>query len=83
MIGTRASGSFSSKFPLSDMLLELSLIVVKLVHEEDLVDLLRSYHAAPSFVNYKKEYTRLAAASDKVACPWSVALSGYSGFFHH
>ena len=48
------------------MILELNLIVVKLVHEEDLVDLLRSYHAAPGFVNYKKGYTRLAAASDKV-----------------
>jgi hypothetical protein len=37
------------------------------------------------FVNYKKECTRLAAASDKVyqfACPWSVVLSWYSGFFH-
>jgi len=40
---------------------------------------------APGFVNYKKRCTRLAAASDKVsvACPWSVVLSGYSGFFHH
>jgi hypothetical protein len=66
LIGTRASGGFSSKFPLTDMILELNLIVVKLVHEEDLVDLLRSYHAAPGFVNYKKGYTRLAAASDKV-----------------
>ena len=41
---------------------------------------------APSFVNYKKGCTRLAAASDKslrVACPGSVVLSGYSGFLHH
>jgi len=42
---------------------------------------------APGFVNYKKGCTRLAAASDKayqwVACPWSVVLSGYSGFFLH
>jgi hypothetical protein len=33
-----------------------------------------------------KGCTRLAAASDKslpVACPWSVDLFGYSGFFHH
>jgi hypothetical protein len=39
---------------------------------------------APSFVNYKKGCTRLAAASDKslpVACPCSVVHSGYSGFF--
>ena len=40
---------------------------------------------APSFVNYKKGCTRLAAASDSlpVACPGSVVLSGYSGFLHH
>ena len=35
----------------------------------------------------QKRCTRFAAASDKVyqllACPWSVVLSGYSGFFHH
>jgi hypothetical protein len=38
----------------------------------------------PGFVNYKKGCTRLAAASDlPVACPWSMVLSGYSGFFHH
>ena len=41
---------------------------------------------APGFVNYKKGCTRLAASSDKsfpVACPWSVVLSEYSGFFYH
>jgi len=41
---------------------------------------------APVFVNYKKGCIRLAAASDKslpLACPWSVVLSGYSGFFLH
>ena len=41
---------------------------------------------APGFVNTKKGCTRLAAASDKslpVACPWSVVLTRYSGFFHH
>ena len=34
----------------------------------------------------QKGCNRLAAASDKVlpvACPWSVVLFGYSGFFHH
>ena len=34
----------------------------------------------------QKGCTRLAAASDKslpVACPWSMVLSGNSGFFHH
>ena len=40
----------------------------------------------PGFVNYKKKCNRLVAANDQVlpvACPWSVVLSGYSGFFHH
>jgi hypothetical protein len=41
---------------------------------------------APGFINYKKGCTPLAVASDKVyqlLGPWSVVLSGYSGFFHH
>ena len=31
---------------------------------------------APGFVNYKKGRTRIATASDKVACPWSVVSPG-------
>ena len=43
-------------------------------------------HSLPCFENYNKGCTQFTATSDKslpVACPWSVVLSGYSGFFHH
>ena len=38
---------------------------------------------APGFVHYKKGALDSHPQVIPVACPWSVVLSGYSGFFHH
>ena len=40
---------------------------------------------APDFVNYKKGAldSQLQVISLPVACPWSMLLSGYSGFFYN
>jgi hypothetical protein len=44
----------------------------------------RSRNFAPVFVNYKKGALDWQSQVIKfTSLPWSLVLSGYSGFFHH